>query len=51
MRDVEIVDEAELVRIAKDWHVYRRLAHDRNWAREIVGNAVEMASNVELHPV
>jgi hypothetical protein len=51
MRDVEIVDEAALVRIAKDWHVYRRLAHDRNWAREIVGNAVEMASNVELHPV
>jgi hypothetical protein len=51
MRDVEIVDESELVRIAKDWHVYRRLPHDRNWAREIVGSAVEMASNVELHPV
>lgn len=50
-RDVETVDEAELAKIAKDWHVYWRLGHDRNWAREIVGIAIEMTSDIEVSPI
>lgn len=47
MRDVDIVDEASLIELAKEWHVYRRLSSDRSWAREIIGAAIEMEASIE----
>ncbi len=47
MRDVDIVDEASLIELAKEWHVYRRLSSDRTWAREIIGTAIEMEASIE----
>jgi hypothetical protein len=50
MRPVEIVSEADVIKIAKEWYVYSRLAGDRNWAREIIGAAMEL-SKQSGHPV
>ncbi|MNU30350.1 hypothetical protein D3C71_188350 [compost metagenome] len=47
MREVDIVDETVLLRLAVDWDVHSRLSSDRAWAIEIVEAAIEMAADIE----